>query len=163
MSVFKSLSEEHFLLLNLVGRLDRAADVKDARNLLLILLKALEAHENLEHLVFDRESTASGETGAALALIERQHHALGELREEATELLRNLGREEDAAVRGLSRRLARLLRRHFEDEERTLWPRFNAAAGRSRLHRLDRLARAQVKVMKKELDDYRIAVEDYLT
>ncbi|UPT75442.1 MAG: hemerythrin domain-containing protein [Elusimicrobiota bacterium] len=163
MSVFKSLSEEHALLLNLVGRLERASDAKDVRNLLLVLLKALEAHENLEHMVFDRESTASGATGAALALIERQHHALDELREEASELLKNVGREKDAAVQTLTRRLASLLRRHFEDEERTLWPRFDAAVGRSPRHRLGRVARAQVKAMKKELDDYRVAVEDYLT
>ena len=158
MSVFKALSEEHGLLLILVGRLERAADAKDARNLLLVLLRALEAHENLEHLVFDEKTRPS----VPVAHVERQHKALAALRAEALALLQGLARENDAAVRGLVRRLARLLRGHFHDEERTLWPSFNAAAGSSRLHRLGRLARAQVRAMKKELDDYRIAVEDYL-
>lgn len=159
MSVFKSLAEEHGLLLVLAGRLERACDAKDARCLLLVLLRALEAHENLEHLVVDEESPTSG----ASAHIERQHAALRVLRAEALELLRDLGRKHDAAVRALIHRLTRTLRRHFQDEERTLWPSIHASAGRSRLQRLDRLARAQVQAMKIELDSYRIAVEDYLT
>ena len=159
MSVFKALAQEHGLLLALVGRLERASDEKDARALLLVLLRALEAHENLEHLIFDEAAKPS----AALAHVERQHRALNALRAEALALLQDLGRENDAAVKGLIRRLARLLRGHFHDEERTLWPGFNASAERSRLHRLGRLARAQVKAMKLELDGYRIAVEDYLT
>ncbi len=171
MSVFKSLAEEHSLLLVLVVRLERATTepnsrsaARDTRNLLLVLLKALEAHEGLEHLVFDGESQpSSGPKSAALAQVEQQHLALAALREEAAALLRGLSREDDVSMRALARRLARLLRRHFEDEERTLWPNFNASAGRSRLHRLDRLARAQVRAMKKELDGYLIAVEDYLT
>lgn len=170
MSVFKSLAEEHALLLNLVGRLERAISdpdarsaARDTRNLLLVLLKALEAHEGLEHMVFDQEPMPSRPKGAALAWVERQHLALGALQEEASGLLRDLSREDDASMRGLARRLALLLRRHFEDEERTLWPRFNSSIGRSRLHRLDRLARAQVQAMKEELDGYLTAVEDYLT
>lgn len=159
MSVFKALSEEHGLLLILVDRLERAADQKETHALLLVLLRALEAHENLEHMIFDAGKNISG----ALAHVERQHRALGALRAEALTLLQNLRGEHDAALRGLVRRLARLLRGHFRDEERTLWPSFNASAERSRLQRLDRLARAQVRAMKKELDDYRIAVESYLT
>lgn len=169
MSVFKSLAEEHSLLLSLIGRIERAASdpdlrcaARDTRNLLLVLLKALEAHERLEHLVFDRDSPSSGPLDEAAALVERQHLALTSLREEAAVLLRDLSRENDVAMRGLARRLTRLLRRHFEDEERLLWPNFNASAGRSRLHSLKRQARAQVKTMKKELDGYLIAVEDYL-
>lgn len=159
MSVFKALAEEHGLLLVLVGRLERASDARDARCLLLVLLRALEAHENLEHLVFDEDTPAT----AALANVERQHASLNVLRAEVQALLQDIGREHDDALRTMTRSLARLLRRHFEDEERTLWPSFNASAGRSRLHRLGRLARAQVQAMKKELDGYRIAVEDYLT
>jgi len=169
-SVFKSLAEEHALLLSLVARLESAAAepdsrsaAKETRNLLLVLLKALEAHEGLEHLVFDREEGApAAEESATAALIERQHAALGELRREGAALLQGLPREDSATMRGLSRRLARLLRRHFENEERALWPSLNASAGRSRLHRLDRQAREQVKAMKKEFDAYLSAVEDYL-
>lgn len=71
--------------------------------------------------------------------------------------------ENPASVRGLSGQLARLLRRHFADEEQMLWPNLNATAGRTRLHRLDREVRGRVRAMKKELDSYLTAVEDYLT
>ena len=97
MSLFKALSEEHGLLLVLVGRLERATDTKDARNLLLVLLRALEAHENLEHLVFDAKTKPS----ASLTHVERQHKVLGSLRAEALALLQGLAQENDAAVRGL--------------------------------------------------------------
>lgn len=168
MSVFKSLGDEHALILSLLGRLERAiADpdersaVRETRNSLLVLVKALEAHDHLERLVFDPEpGVPAGAGGAPWASVERQHVALSALREEALSLLQELPREDPATVRGLSRRLARLLRRHFEDEERSLWPSFNATAGRSRLHLLDREARAQVKTMKKEFDAYLSAFED---
>ena len=171
MSVFKSLTEEHALLLNLIGRLERAATnpdlrcaSRDTRNLLLVLLKALEAHESLEHLVFDPgPEPPSAPKGAALALVERQHRALAALRAEATELLQGLPREDAASIRGLAQRLTHLLRRHFKYEERLLWPNFNASTGRSRLNSLDRLARAQLRAMTKELDSYLTAVESYLT
>jgi len=169
MSVFKSLAAEHALLLGVVARLELASTGLDSRaaasrtrNLLLVLLKALEAHESLEHLVFDQGPAASGPRGAALALIEAQHKALAALRDEASVLLRSLAREDDTSIWTLTRRLTRLLRRHFEDEERVLWPLFHASAGRSRLHLLDRLARAQVREMRKELDGYWTAVESYL-
>lgn len=171
MSVFKSLAEEHALLLRLVDRLEKAADEpdsraveKDTRNLLLVLIKALEAHENLEKQVFEEESAPpSGQTGAALELVERQHFALAALSAEAAELLQGLPREDAASIRAVTRGLTRLLRRHFEDEERALWPNFNASAGRARLHRLDRLAREQIRAMENEIEGYWAAVDEYLT
>ena len=170
MSVFKSLTEEHALMLGLVRRLERTLvspkDTEPAteiRNILLVLLKALDAHEQLENLVFEEAApNHPGRARTALALIERQHLALGALRAEAADLLRNMGREDDATLQALAQRLTRLLRRHFNDEERTLWPTVHAAAGRSRLHRLERLAAAQVRSMRKELVDYWSAVSDYL-
>lgn len=171
MSVFKSLGDEHALIISLLGRLERAtadpdarSSARETRNALLVLLRALEGHDRLEHLVFDPEAGAPAAAASApLASIEHQHIALSALREEALTLLQELPHEDAATVRGLSRRLARLLRRHFEDEERSLWPNFNATAGRSRLHLLDRQARAQVKTMKKEFDAYLSAFEEYRT
>ena len=162
MSVFKYLSEEHALLLDLVGRLERANDEKETQKILLILLAALEAHEQLEHLVFNDEPRLPGKNTAALDLVARQHAALATLRDEARLLLRALPRESAATVRPLCRRLALLLRRHFKDEESILWPDFHARVGRSRLHHLERQARTQLKAMRKELDGYWTAVEHYL-
>lgn len=154
MSVFKPLAEAHGVLKGIVGRLERA-DEKEARGLLLVLLKALDAHEEIEGLVFEDE--------LAPALIAERNLALRKIRTEAQDALERLPHEDPVNVRALSRRLARTLRRQFADEERVLWPTVNATAGRTRLHRLDREVRGRVRAMKKELDSYLTAVEDYLT
>ncbi|MBI5247594.1 MAG: hemerythrin domain-containing protein [Elusimicrobia bacterium] len=171
MSVFTSLAEEHALLLRVIGRLERgavdpdprAAD-RETRNTLLVLLRALEAHERLEHLVFDEApamSTPDGER--ARRLIEGQHFVLTRLREEARDLLAQKPDGDGVALRAAAVRLARLLRLHFTDEERKLWPTFNAVAGRSTLHRLSRQASVQLRLMTREIDLYWAAINDYMT
>ena len=146
MSLFVSLAKEHALLIKLIDRLE-AATVLETGVLLRILFKALDAHERLEHLVFD-ESPEPPTPAAykALARIEEQHRALLDLRIE-TEAVPAGGAE----IRPLARRLATLLRRHFEEEERLLWPSFNAYAGRSTLHRLSRQAADQLADLEREV------------
>lgn len=170
MSVFDSLSKEHALLLRLIGRLERAADVRDARvaaretrNILLVLFKALEAHQRLEHLIYD-ESPEMPTPAAykALARIESQHQALTELREEAAALLGSISPEGGTSIRELSLRLADLLRHLIDEEERTLWPSFNAYAGRSTLHRLSRQAHEQYTEMERDVNRYWAEVESYM-
>ncbi|MFI5363437.1 MAG: hemerythrin domain-containing protein [Elusimicrobiota bacterium] len=171
MSVFLALGEEHELLRMFVGRLERGAADSDERTAeretrggLLILLRALEAHEALEDMLFERFlEPPSPDARTALALVEGQHRLLAALREEGLALLRDGPNEGCGSMRGLVQRLARLLRRHFEDEERDLWPKFNALATRSTLNRLDRLARAQVREMQRDLERYGAEVADYLT
>lgn len=170
MSVFKSLAEEHALLLRVIARLERGAgdpDPREAdretRNALLVLLNALESHERLEHMVFDDApamTTPAGER--AKELIEGQHSVLAKLREEARELLASPHDDEGVALRGAAVRLARLLRLHFSTEERTLWPTFNAVAGRSALSRLSRTASVQLQKMKREVELLWSAIDDYL-
>lgn len=171
MSVFESLTQEHGLLLKLVGRLERAADARDARvaaretrNILLVLFKALEAHQRLEHLIYD-ESPELPTPAAykALASIESQHRALTDLRVEAAALLDSIDPEGGSSIRELSLRLANLLRHLIDEEERTLWPSFNAYAGRSTLHRLSRQAREQYQEMERDVNRYWAEVESYLT
>lgn len=169
MSVFDSLSKEHALLLKLVGRLERAAAEKDersaareTRNILLVLFKALKAHENLENLVFeDSPEAPSPAAYKALASVESQHRTLNDLQHEAETILNTLTPEGGASIRELSLRLAGLLRRHFEEEERLLWPSFNAYAGRSTLHRLARQARDQFRAMERDVNRYWAEVEAY--
>jgi hemerythrin-like domain-containing protein len=171
MSVFDSLSKEHALLLKLVGRLERAAGERDERlaareirNILLVLFKALKAHEELENLVFAESPEAPSPSAyKALASIESQHRALNELQKEAETILNTLTPEGGSTIRELSLRLASLLRRHFDEEERTLWPSFNAYAGRSMLHRLARQAREQFRTMERDVDRYWAEVETYMT
>lgn len=171
MSVFTSLAKEHALLLGLVDRLERAAGRRDGReaaretrNILLVLFKALEAHEDLEHAIFDdppeRPSPAAYR---ALAKVEEQHRALASLREEARALLGSLRPGGVETVRELALRLAALLRRHFEAEERDLWPSFIACAGRSTLHRLASRASAQLAAMERDVVRYWAEVETYMS
>ncbi len=169
MSVFDSLSREHALLLMLVKHLERAVGERDertaareTRNILLVLFKALKAHENLETLVFeDSPEAPSPAAYKALAGIETQHRTLHELQKEAETILNTLTPEGGASIRELSLRLARLLRRHFDEEERLLWPSFNAYAGRSTMHRLSRQAREQYRAMEREVHRYWAEVEAY--
>lgn len=169
MSVFGSLSKEHSLLLKLVGSLDRAADERDERtaaremrNILLVLLKALEAHQRLEHLVYDESPDLPTPAAyGALSRVEKQHKDLAALREEAVSILNTMTPEGGAAIRDLSHRLGVLLRRLIDEEERTLWPTFNAYVGRSTLHRLSRQADEQYREMEREVERYRAAVDSY--
>ncbi|MDP3542220.1 MAG: hemerythrin domain-containing protein [Elusimicrobiota bacterium] len=169
MSVFDSLSKEHALLLRLVERLERAAAEREdrraaheLRTILLVLFKALEAHQTLEHLVYDESPDLP--TPAAyreLAEVERQHKAVADMREEVASLLNTITPEGGAAVRELSLRLGALLRRLIDEEERKLWPRFNAYACRSTLNRLARQAREQFRAMETEVNRYWAEVEAY--
>lgn len=154
MSVFESLAKEHALLLKLIDRLERAT-VPETSLLLTVLFKALDAHERLEHLVFD-ESPEPPTPAAykALSKTEEQHRTLGDLRAEAEAV--PAGSEE---IRPLARRLASLLRRHFDEEERRLWPSFNAYAGRSTLHRLARQAAEQLAALEREVETYWAEIE----
>ena len=171
MSVFASLTKEHGLLLRLVSRLERsAADpdprtaARETRNVLLVLFKALEAHERLEDAVFaEPPERPSPETAKALAEVEKQHRALGVLRAEAADAMRAIDPDGGEEIRAVGLRLSRLLRAHFNEEERVLWPRFNAETGRSRLNLLARRAERQLKEMERELEHYWEAIGDYLT
>jgi len=171
MSVFDSLSKEHELLLKLVTRLERAADERDERtaaremrNILLVLFKALEAHQRLEHLVYDESpDLPSPAAYRAMARVEQQHKDLTGLREEAVSILNTMTPEGGSAIRELSLRLGGLMRRLIDQEERTLWPSFNAYAGRSTLHRLSRQAHEQYRAMEREVSRYWTEVEAYGT
>lgn len=171
MSVFDSLTQEHAVLLKLVGCLERAADVRggrvaarETRNILLVLFKALEAHQRLEHLIYD-ESPELPTPAAykALASVESQHRAVAALRDEAASLLSSITPEGGASIRELSLRLANLLRHLIDEEERKLWPSFNAYAGRSTLHRLSRQAHMQCLKMERDVNRYWAEVESYMT
>lgn len=171
MSVFDSLAKEHALLLRLVERLERAVAVPDereaareTRNILLVLLKALSAHEQLEHLVFDEPAEMpSAAARKALAAVEKQHEALADLKTRAEALLGDLTPAGGREIRILARRYATLLRRHFTEEERALWPSFHACAGRSTLHGLARKAGAQLRTMERDINRYWAEVESYLS
>lgn len=170
MSVFTSLTEEHRLLKELGRRLRRAMQDPDAvgawkrtRNMLLVLLRALQGHEEFEDAVFQKpfpgESTGARRAQASLA---RQHAAISRLREEATALLQEGGEVDVRLLRPLVERLARMLDAHFDSEESDLWPQLNAVESRSERARVDREAAARLKELRRELESYWTAVDEYL-
>ena len=169
MSVFDSLSQEHALLIKLVIKIERAAAerddrvaARDMRNNLLVLLKALEAHQRLEHLVYDESPDLPTPAAyGAMSKVERQHKDLAALREEAASILSTMTPEGGTAIRELSLRLCSLLRHLIDQEERILWPSFNAYIGRSTMHRLSRQAREQYKAMERDVTRYWSEVEAY--
>ena len=170
MSVFDSLNQEHALLLKLVGRLERAADGRDervaareTRNILLVLFKPRGAPAPRAPIYDESPEMPTPAAYKALANIESQHRALTDLREEAAALLGSISPEGGASIRELSLRLANLLRHLIDEEERTLWPSFNAYAGRSTLHRLSRQAHAQYQEMERDVNRYWAEVESYMT
>ena len=171
MSVFRALGEEHRLLWGLVVRLEAALQEKDeriarrdARAVLLVLLRALEGHQGLEDLVFESVGdSAAPEALQALAFVENQHQALEILRREAVDLLEKASDLDLATLRRLAERLSAALRVHFETEERDLWPRWNAVASRSALRGLDHRAAQRVEDLKREVRGWWAAVDEYLT
>jgi hypothetical protein len=171
MSVFKALTEEHRLLWGLAARLESALSERDdrvarrdARAVLLVLLRALEGHQELEDLVFaEAGKGASPAAVEALAFVEHQHKGLEVLHREAVDLLEAASDLDPAALRPLARRLSAALREHFETEERDLWPRWNAAASRSSLRGLEHRAAARVTALKREVRGWWAAVDEYLS
>jgi Hemerythrin HHE cation binding domain len=170
-SVFHSLADEHRLIWGLVGHLeacleepdDRVAR-RDARSVLLVLLRALAGHGEFEDMIFEgAEERASPEAGRALLLVERQHEALESLRVEAVGLLGKADDLDLARLRPLVRRLAEELRAHFSDEERELWPLWKDVESRSVRRGLDRRAAERVKALKAEVRGWWAAVDEYLS
>ncbi|MDE2489507.1 MAG: hemerythrin domain-containing protein [Elusimicrobia bacterium] len=170
MSVFQSLSDEHRLIWGLIGRLEACLQEpdgrvarRDARAVLLVLLRALQGHGELENMIFERaEGAASSEAARALAEVERQHEALEALRLEAVDLLEKAADLDLARLRPLARRLAGALRAHFSDEERELWPLWKNVESRSMRRGLDRRAAERVKDLKAEVRGWWTAVDEYL-
>lgn len=170
MSVFRSLIEEHRMLRALAGRLGRALEnpderfaCREARNILLLLLRALESHEHFENRIFS-EPLASGaeDRRRALSVLAREHREISRLRAETTSLLQLVPAASLAVLRPQALSLADAMGKHFDREERELWPRLNAVDSRSVRAHADHEAAVQVKEMKRELDGYWTAVTEYL-
>lgn len=170
MSVFKALSEEHRMLRALARRLERTLEDSDerfarreVRSLLLLMLRALGDHEDFENAVFARPLKHASEDGRAAArVLAREHAQVDRLRGEATGLLERGDGTGFAGLRELALRLTAALDAHFDLEERDLWPRLNAVESRSILAHAGREAAVRVKDMRRDLDGYWTAVNEYL-
>lgn len=164
MSALAALLQAHRLMTRIVdrlersSRLDRRAARMERRGAILVLLRALERHEALEDMIFAPDANASQERAEAAAAIETQHRRLEGLREELVLVLSaRQGPDLEAEDRMIAR-LVRLLRSHFQTEERRLWPLYSSQ-GRSLDRLLEHSAQAQVRELKREIDRLWLAYE----
>lgn len=169
MSVLEALAEEHRIFEALIERLERGlkypADLarSEWKKVLLVLLPALQRHEEIEGLVFE-DSSYSSKKGAGEFLTEvgRQHGTISILRRDI------LGALEDTSLPDFSRlglliaQLARRLRDHFDAEETRLWPHYRGVMGRLMDRALVRKAQEKLKQFKNEVAAADLAVSDYL-
>lgn len=158
------------MLRGLARRLERSLEDSDerfacreARNILLVLLRALEAHEHFENRVFAEPLTSgTADRRWALSVLEREHREIARLRGETEALLQDVPAHALAALRLQALKLTDAMDKHFDAEERGLWPRLNAVESRSARAHAGHEAAAQVKEMRRELDGYWTAVTEYL-
>ena len=149
MTLLDTLAREHRLFERLLDRLERAVASpeddawEDSLELLLVLLPALERHEEIE-----REALGEHEDLAPL----RRAFRLA--------LACPLGWRRPRAASELGPLVARL-RRHFREEEETLWPRA-AERGRSLSRSAQRGAAARVRELEREMVRRWSEIEDYL-
>ncbi len=168
MSVVAALAREHRVFLRMIDRIERALSRveeegrADARVDLLVLLTALERHEEIEAEAFaDPPDPSDAATAQAAAELRREHAEVGVLRDEVRGMLEeSSGSWEHFSSR--ARELAARLRRHFETEEQDIWPRYAHAAGRSRARALARRVDARVKRLERELALEREDAADYM-
>jgi hemerythrin-like domain-containing protein len=167
MSVLDTLAGEHALFRRLIGRLQQALRLdedsarRQARNVLLVLLPALERHEELEDLVFGRRDGPRRGTRQAIVELNKEHWRIALLRSELVEAMEASERVPWERYRGLAQAAAARLREHFELEEQSLWPRYRALARRSRDPGLERRAREQLKRLLRETDRREALASEY--
>lgn len=156
MTVLTSLAREHRVFEGLARRLELALRFdperarRELREVLLVLLPALERHESLEEEVFDRrEFRATRGAGPLLAENARQHRRLMELKARLQEALEGLESHPFGRLRAAAAELTEGLRAHFLSEERRLWPRYYRAVGRSFDRALERRARRSVAELER--------------
>lgn len=169
MSVIATLTREHRLFGRLGDRLERslAYDEKMAlgavREALLVLLPALDRHEEIEGLIFARPAYACGRRAKKLlALVGAQHEELDGLRGDITDILRDSGHVPFERLRSLVVLFVQRLRLHFETEETILWPHYGKTMSRSVEQSLERRTRERVRTLELEIQKNLAMMADYL-
>ena len=170
MNLIEALTREHDALRRLIRRIDSAlvrAD-EDARAEvrvdLLVLLEALQRHEEIEAEAFEGSIEASGgapdETAAEL---KREHEEIGRLRDEARAILEDGGQAAWTEVVSRAGALCRGLLEHFQSEESRERRLETRAVSRTRARTLARRVDLRVRALLKEIERVRGEASDYLT
>lgn len=154
MSVFNALLREHAAFRKLAKRLRRAPDHdpdtarQELRACLLLLLPALDRHESLEDEMFGDANP--------------QHAALDRIKERLREALSDADLRKTAELSELSKSLARLLVRHFDDEEKLIWPEYKRIMERTLDNSFSKRAERHATQLEQEILLNRKLVDEYL-
>lgn len=154
MRVFDALLREHNAFRRLAHRLRHSPDHDsdtargELKACLLVLLLALERHELLEDEMF-------GEANP-------QHAAIDALKIRLREALADSDGGKPGELGDLAKKLARMIVRHFDDEEKELWPVYKNTLGRSLDASYAKRAEAHAERLEREIRLNRALVQEYL-
>lgn len=168
MSVIAALSKEHLVFRTLIDRLERSLGYDEqtaraeVRDTLLVLLPALDIHEEIEEAVFGHPTYASKEDAKyLLGETEHQHRQIQELRARLIDALGGGSQDSLKHLKSFVAELVQKLRLHFETEEKKLWPHYQIYS-RSLDASIKRRLEEKVKDLRKNVEKHRLAVADYL-
>lgn len=169
MSVLETLAREHRVFEALVGRLESALKYPEDlarsewRKIFLVLLPALDRHEEIENIVFEDPACLSKEgSRRLLGEVERQHGNISLLRRDVLEALQDTGLPGFPHVGSLISQLAWRLRDHFRAEETRLWPHYRKAMSRSLDRSISRRVGEKLRQLKRDVSVGETAVADYI-
>lgn len=169
MSIFATLAREHRLFRRLIDKLERSLQYqeelarKELRDAILVLLPALDRHEEIEHLLFDHpEYSGHKEAKKLLGIVDAQHRKIKALRKDLRAFIGECDAYSLARLRALGFLFIGRLRLHFETEETMLWPHYNSPGSRSIRRSIELKTRRKVRVLEAEVKSYWTQVEDYI-
>jgi len=157
MSVIDVLMGEHQLFRRLIIQLQKALQLqenaarREARDVLLVLLPALERHEELEDLVFGPEGEED-HSPKIVSELNKEHWRIALLRADIAEVMKDSDQLLGDQYRIKILELVVKLREHFEMEELRLWPRYRELAHKRLGRALERRALAQLKRLHREVE-----------
>lgn len=153
MPIIETLTKEHRLFEGLIDRLERSLSLQEPiarselRDTLLVLVPALERHEEFEAIAFHDPSEA-------LSRVEAQHRLIDQLRAQTLEALQSHDTVPFPALKEQVRKLASALRRHFKTEEQDLFPSAKPSSRKA--------VQLQVERMERDMQEYWQQIADYL-
>jgi hemerythrin-like domain-containing protein len=156
MSVLDTLAAEHALFERLLRefkealRYDPDTARRQLRDTLLVLIPALESHEELEDLIFGRAAEKGGRH--VFSELSREHRRIDLLRRELVDAMRDASECPFDTLKELILQLTARVRQHFLVEELRLWPRYRELVGRSISRSLERRAQDQFKRLVREME-----------
>ncbi|MBI3563635.1 MAG: hypothetical protein HY079_00405 [Elusimicrobia bacterium] len=158
MKVMDLLSREHAAFRRLLDRLETDLDHPAPRareemsEALRILLPALDRHEEIEELAFERPASDDAADEKTLAEVAAQHRAIEALRGEILYALELAGECPFERLHALTGFLARNLRDHLSTEEIRLWPRYQEVLRRSFERDLSAHLDRRIRALEREVE-----------